>query len=175
MITADDYLEWQGVAVPPGTGIGSIHDITPDGSAMCGWAGSPPFLTGWVVQMFSGVKYGRDLTPAHTMDLAGSGGSSLGDTLTVTTSGASSATTFTLLSAADGNVAALGGVFLINLALPIISVPAAVTGGSSTFDIDIPIDNALLGLGLYMQSIETDGGQVAGFAFSNGLRMFVRS
>ena len=51
------------------------------------------------------------------MDLAGSGSLSLGGTLTATTSGAASGTTFTFLSAGKGSAPALGGVAALLVAL----------------------------------------------------------
>ena len=110
--------------------------------------------------------------------LTASGFPTLGSTFSVDVSnGLGGAAAALLVGTARASAPLLGGTVLVapTLAPPFllggaVGVPGA---GTSSRPIPIPNDTSLLGADLYFQVLVRDTGAILGFAFSNGLEMWI--
>ena len=179
MLPMPTFLQNQGIEWTPGPDFTFAFDITPDGTAIVGRRGdaaSPPlFDEGYLVHLPPGIRYGLDASATNSLDLVGTGSSSIGNTLTVTTAGAAGAQTFTLVGVGSDSVPALGGVVLVDLALPVLVATSPTVGGVSSFDIPLANDPTLVGAKVFMQSITSDASKPRGFALSNGIKVVIKA
>ena len=160
-----EYLDQQGVVVSAGTPLSLALDISPDGRFIVGRRGIIgvlPGIDGFYVELPDGIRYGLNAAPANTLDLAGTGSSALGDTFTATTTNVAGGGVATILGGSPTSIPFLGGMILVDLGLPVVTLSAPAIGGSASISIPIGNNPALAGASFYMQSLAPDVAAPAG-------------
>lgn len=94
----------------------------------------------------------------------------IGGSLQLDYAGFNGATTgFLLLGAAPLQIMGLGGTFFLDPTLALL-IPVGTAGdGTGSLGFPLPVDTSLIGLTLLSQAVLSDGSQIAGWAFSNGV------
>ena len=120
------------------------------------------------------TTYGTGASLANNLVMTGSGNPMIGGTASLTTTGIVGPVGFNIISLAQANAPLLGGFILVapgSQIVPMAFLP--VVGGSTTWNLPIPNDPALIGFSAYAQSASTDPSQPQGFALSNGVEIVV--
>jgi len=120
------------------------------------------------------TSYGAGASAANTLVMTGNGTPSIGNNVSLTTTGIVGPVGFNILSLNQINVPLLGGIILVSPGTQIIPMAfLPVSGGSTTWNLPIPNDAALIGFSGYAQSASTDPSKIQGFAMSNGVEIVV--
>ena len=120
------------------------------------------------------TSYGAGASAANALVMTGNGTPSIGNNVSLTTTGIVGPVGFNILSLTQINVPLLGGIILVSPGTQIIPMAfLPVSGGSTTWNLPIPNDAALIGFSGYAQSASTDPSKVQGFAMSNGVEIVV--
>ncbi len=176
-----DFAGAQGINIPGSQDFQILHDMTPDGLRMVGYvaADAGPFSTKTPIVFDMpadcGIStYGEGASAANYLDLAGSGGTSIGQNFVATTSGAVGSAVVTAVSLAASNFPLFDGVGLVD---PFALVPPLLVetpvGGTAANTITIPNLPALVSVSIFFQSFSDDASQSQGFGLSNGLQLTV--
>ncbi len=177
LLSVESYLANQGITPTTQTPITSVRSISPNGKYLVGQHGS--FLSlndeGYLVELPDGVRYGIDAASANTLDLSGEGSSQLGQTFVAKTSNLTLGAAWTLIGVDSAKLPFMNGMLLVNVAGPLMVLPAQVVSGEGRANIRIPNNARLEGGSLFLQTIAPDMVQPAGVAFSNGMKITIRS
>ena len=120
------------------------------------------------------TSYGAGASLANNLVMTGNGTPSIGNNASLTTTGIVGPVGFNILSLTQVNAPLLGGFILVGPGTQIIPMAfLPVVGGSTTWNLPIPNDAALIGFSAYAQSASTDPGQPQGFGLSNGVEIVV--
>lgn len=117
--------------------------------------------------------YGVGVSPVNYIALNGGGSSSIGGLAQAVSTGVVGTTVFNLVSLAQASTPIFGGVALVNQGLTLISAVTPAAGGTSTWNVPIPLDPTIVGLNVYFQSGSPDLTQPQGWGLSNGLKLTV--
>ena len=119
------------------------------------------------------TPYGEGLTPAHSLQLIGLGGTWVGSVALLETFGVTTGSALGGASLAPAHLPLFDGVLLVDLASLIQLQLLPAPGGAALWNVPIPNNSALIGLALYFQTLATSSAQPQGWAFSNGLRLVI--
>ena len=172
----DRFLETHGILVPAGPALAWAFDITPDGKFIIGQRGANGFVgaRGFHVRLPEGIRYGIGAAPANILPLSGSGSDQIGGTLVATTRNLMASSVSTILSSAAAKSPFLGGMFLVDLGVPVVILNAQAASGVATVNIHLPNVPALVGVSFFAQSMALDPRPQFGVALSNGMKVTVR-
>ena len=121
------------------------------------------------------LTYGTEIAgPVNVLSLDGAGHANPGGAFSAVTTGLSNDNSFYAASGASANEPLVGGTGLVDLGQLVFPLTAiAGSGGTSSWDLVIPNNPALVGVSVYFQSASPNAALPNGWELSNGLEVLV--
>lgn len=193
-----EFLSYEGVISFPGQGDSTDIGVLESGSTAAGtslqrggsgnapgdffWQASQAETPGAVNlgQVFTSacsapcglVEYGHGAAPANVMALSGAGSPDLGQSFTLTATPSFAPGGFLAICSQQADFPLFGGQALVDPTKQLFALKFAVlSGGSSTWTLDVPTTPTLAGLVVYTQALALDPAQAGGYALSNGVEI----